>query len=359
MLPLLALSSAVALAPLPAQSRTAGPPKAGLEKLQGKAEHTLPPSQAKRNPYSRVDSRLPKYRRVPGISGSLHSVGSDTLNNLMTYWAEAFKRYYPQVRIQVEGKGSSTAPPALIEGTAQFGPMSRVMMDREVDDFVRKFGYKPTKIGVAVDALALFVNKDNPLDQIDLIMVDSIFSSTRKRGGRALSVWGSLGLRGEWAKHPFSLYGRNSASGTYGYFKTMALKKGDFRNGVKEQPGSASVVRSITEDIFGLGYSGIGYRTAGVKALSLLRGGVAYSPTDARAVLSGRYPLSRVLFIYIHRDPKRDLDPLVSEFLRFVLSREGQTLVEKDGFLPLPWKLVQRFRAVLGFPADRAQSPRK
>lgn len=314
---------------------------------QGGASATSRQGKQKPVPASRtlVDKRFRPYVRVPGISGSLHSIGSDTLNNLMTIWAEAFQKLYPQVRIQIEGKGSSTAPPALIEGTAQFGPMSREMMDRELDAFVRKFGYKPSKVGVAVDALALFVNKDNPLDRLSLRQVDSIFSSTRKRGGAALTAWGDLRLTGDWSKRPISLFGRNSASGSYGYFKTFALKKGDLNNRVKEQPGSASVVRSITEDVFGIGYSGIGYETAGVKALLLCgRDGKYYSAKNAAHVLSGRYPLSRVLYVYVNRHPRRPLDPLVSEFFHFVLSRDGQVLVEKNGFLPLPWDLAQRFR---------------
>ena len=215
-----------------------------------------------------VDPALKSYEKVSGVSGNLNSIGSDTLNNLMTLWAEGFRAIYPNVNIQIEGKGSSTAPPALIEGTAQLGPMSREMKAAEIDAFEKKYGYKPTAIKVAIDSLAVFVHKDNPIKGLSLDQLDSIFSSTNKRGGKPINTWGELGLTGEWANRPISLYGRNSASGTYGFFKEHALKNGDFRSTVKEQPGSSSVVQGMANDLGGIGYSGIGYKTSGVNALA-------------------------------------------------------------------------------------------
>lgn len=284
-----------------------------------------------------VDEGVPRYTKASGVSGNLNSIGSDTLNNLMTLWSEGFRRQYPSVRIQVEGKGSSTAPPALIAGTAQIGPMSRAMKDTELDAFEERFGYGPTQIRAAIDALAVYVHKDNPLERLTLPEVDAIFSSTRRCGlSRGIEIWGGVGLDGDWARKPISLYGRNSASGTYGFFKTVALCKGDYRDSVKEQPGSASVVQGVTEDVLGIGYSGIGYRTSGVKALTLAaREGEPYGSTDPESVYSGRYPLARFLYLYINRAPNRPLDPLVREFVRFVLSREGQETVVKDGYLPI------------------------
>ena len=286
---------------------------------------------------AKVDAGISPYSKASGISGNLSSVGSDTLNNLMTFWAENFQKLYPSVRIQIEGKGSSTAPPALIAGTAQLGPMSREMKAEEIDQFEKKYGYKPLTIRVAVDGLAVYVNKDNPLEQLTLAQVDGIFSKTRKSGGKDIKTWGELGVSGEWSSKPISLYGRNSASGTYGYFKENALFKGDYKDTVKEQPGSASVVQGVTEDKFGIGYSGIGYRTSGVKALRLARkAGDAFYTTDVTDVLSGKYPLARFLYINVNKAPGKPLDPLVRELLRFVLSREGQELVVKDGYIPVP-----------------------
>ena len=285
----------------------------------------------------KVDAGIPSYSKTSGVSGNMSSVGSDTLNNLMTLWAESFRKQYPNIRIQIEGKGSSTAPPSLIQGTAQLGPMSRLMKADEIDGFEKKYGYKPTPIRVAVDALAVYVNKDNPLQQLTLQEVDAIFSKGRACGGKAIATWGQTGLKdGNWASKPISLYGRNSASGTYGFFKEHALCKGDYKDTVKEQPGSASVVQGVTEDKFGVGYSGIGYRTSGVRPLKLAaKKGGQYFGTDAADVYAGKYPLSRYLYIYVNKAPNKPLDPLVREFVKFILSQEGQQIVVKDGFLPL------------------------
>lgn len=290
----------------------------------------------------RVDPALPAYSKVSGVSGNLNSIGSDTLNNLMTLWAEGFRKQYPNVKIQIEGKGSSTAPPALIEGTAQLGPMSRRMKAREMDKFEAKFRYKPTVLPVAVDALAIYVNKDNPIACLSMEEVDAIFSKTRRRGHSAdITTWGKAGLNGTWMNRRVSLYGRNSASGTYGYFKKKVLKNGDFRDQVKEQPGSASVVQGVTEDRNGIGYSGIGYRTSGVRpiALSAKKGEACYEPSFENAS-SGKYPLARFLYVYVNKAPGKPLSPIVSEFIRYIYSREGQTVVVKDGYFPLPAKLT-------------------
>lgn len=291
----------------------------------------------------KVDAAVAKYKKTSGVSGAVSSIGSDTMNNLMTLWAEAFAKFYPGVKVQVEGKGSSTAPPALIAGTAQFGPMSRAMKQEEIDKFEAQFGYKPTAIRTSIDALAVYVNKDNPLASLSMPQVDAIFSKTR-RGGLAqdLGTWGQLNLSGDWANKPISLYGRNSASGTYGYFKEHALYKGDYKDTVKEQPGSASVVQGVTEDRFAIGYSGIGYITSGVKALSLSnKEGEQAHAANMENVLSGKYPLSRFLFVYLNKAPNKPLDPLVKEFCKFILSQEGQQVVVKDGYMPLPASIVQ------------------
>jgi phosphate transport system substrate-binding protein len=297
----------------------------------------------------KVDPAIPAYTKGSGVSGSLNSIGSDTLNNLMTLWAEGFKKIYPNVQIQIEGKGSSTAPPALIAGTAQVGPMSREMKPSEIDGFEKKFGYPPTKIKVAIDALAVFVNKDNPLKQLTLQQADAIFSKTRACGSaKDITTWGDLGLTGAWAAKPISLYGRNSASGTYGFFKEHTLCNGDFKDTVKEQPGSASVVQGIAEDQYGIGYSGIGYKTSGVKALAMAKkDGDPFIDTEPEQVYAGKYPLARFLYVYINRAPNKPLDPLVQQFLLYVLSREGQEVVVKDGYLPLLAKGDEAERANL------------
>jgi phosphate transport system substrate-binding protein len=297
----------------------------------------------------KVDVNLSDYIKVQGVAGNLNSVGSDTLNNMMAFWAEGFRKQYPNVNIQIEGKGSSTAPPALIEGSSQLGPMSRKMKDKEIQKFEDRYGYKPTMIGVALDSLAVFINKDNPLSGLSLQQVDAMFSKNRKGGAAAaVTTWGQLGLTGEWADKPISLYGRNSASGTYGYFKSKALFKGDFKDTVKEQPGSASVVLGVTEDKAGAGYSGIGYRTSGVKAIALGKkdGDPQYQP-NYENVLNGSYPLGRLLYIYVAKEPNKPLPTLVKEFLKYALSKEGQQIVIKDGYLPLTAAVAKKQLALL------------
>ena len=290
----------------------------------------------------KVDPAIAAYQKTSGVSGSLSSIGSDTMNNLMTLWGEAFSRMYPNVKLQVEGKGSSTAPPALISATAQFGPMSRQMKSTEIDEFEKKFGYKPTELRTSFDALAVYVHKDNPLQSLTLAQADAIFSKTRKRGGvKDAATWGDLGLTGDWAARPISIYGRNSASGTYGFFKEHVLKNGDFKDTVKEQPGSASVVQGVTNDRFGIGYSGIGYRTSGVRVVPLTEtDGGPTSEGSYEDVVSKKYPLARFLYLYVNKAPGKPLDPLIKEFLELVYSREGQEVVVKDGYLPLTAAIV-------------------
>lgn len=282
------------------------------------------------------DAALPTYEPVQGVSGNLNSIGSDTLNNLMTFWAEGFQEKYPNVNIQIEGKGSTTAPPALIEGTAQIGPMSRQMKKEEIDAFEGRFGYKPTEIKVAIDALAVFVHKDNPATGLTMKEVDGIFSSTFKSGGKDLTSWGDLGLEGGWAAKKISLYGRNSASGTYGFYKEVALAKGDFKSSVKEQPGSSGVVQGVATDPNGIGYSGMGYLTSGVKPLPLGKDKNSLVTPSYEHCLDKTYPLARFLYVYVNKAPNKPLDTLTLEFLKFALSKEGQTVVVKDGYFPLP-----------------------
>lgn len=296
------------------------------------------------NAQVKVDAKLPDYKRSTGVSGTIKSVGSDTMNNLMTLWAEGFAKFYPNVKVEVEGKGSSTAPPALIAGSATFGPMSRPMKADEIDAFEKKFGYKPVGLSTSIDMLAVYVHKDNPIQSLSLPQVDAIFSSTRKLGHPAsVTKWGEVKLEGDWVNLPISLYGRNSASGTYGYFKEHALGKGDFKDSVKEQPGSSAVVQAVASDKAGIGYSGIGYITADVRAVPLAEKAtskpVAAVPENA---YSGDYPLARPLLMYMNYKPGSKLDPLRREFIKFVFSKQGQEVVVKDGYFPVTATLAAK-----------------
>ncbi len=296
-----------------------------------------------------LDPTLKDYKKVAGVGGTLKSIGSDSLNNLMTLWQEGFGKEYPNAVIEIEGKGSGTAPPALISGTAQFGPMSRPMKSVEIDDFEKKYGYKPASMRVAVDALAVFVHKDNPIKCLSLAQVDAMFSKSRQQGSKQdVKTWGQVGLTGEWASQPVSMYGRNSASGTYGYFKEVAMANGDYKDSVKEQPGSSAVVQAIASDKFAIGYSGVGYKTADVRTvpLSATDGGTCVDATSDNAY-SGDYPITRFLYVYLNKKPGTKLDPLRGEFVKFVLSKQGQMGVVKDGYYPIPAAVIAEDLTVL------------
>jgi len=298
---------------------------------------------------SQVASDLSAYQKVSGVTGNLTSIGSDTLGAMMTQWAEQFQTVYPNVNIQVQALGSSTAAPALAEGTAQFGPMSRPMRAKEVEAFEREYGYKPVALRVAIDAIGLFVHRDNPIQGLNFEQIDSIFSTTLRCGALApIESWQQLGVDQAWAKRRLQLFGRNSVSGTYGYFKQNALCGGDFRRNVNEQPGSASVVQSVASSINSIGYSGIGYKVSGAKLLPIAKQGDAYVEASRDNILSGQYPLSRFVYVYINKHPNRELSPLEAEFVRFIFSRQGQQLVERDGYVSISGELGQQELAKVG-----------
>jgi len=311
----------------------------------------------------KVDPSIPEYKTVPGVSGTLKSAGSDTMINLVTSWTESFKKLYPSVTTEVEGKGSGSAPPALISGAANIGPMSREMKDEEADKFEKQFGYKPTAFKTSIDMLAVYVHKDNPIASLSLEQLDAIFSKTRKSGaGKDIVTWGDLGLTGEWKDKPISLYGRNSTSGTYGYFKEHALAKGDYKDTVKEQAGSSGVVQAVASDKYAIGYSGIGFKTADVRTVPLQKDAKAPAveaiPDNA---YTGKYPLARFLYIYVNQKPGTELDPVRREFLRYVVSRQGQEDVVKEGYFPLPARIAGEVLKQIGgagAQATEAGAPR-
>ena len=299
---------------------------------------------------TRIDPDLAPYQKVRGVTGSLSSTGSDSLANLMSLWAEHFMRYYSGVTFQVKASGSSTAPPALAEGTANIGPMSRLMAANEEQAFVQSHGYPATPVVVGIDALAVYVHKDNPLRGLSLQQLDGIFSSNRNcsgGAGEAIDNWGQLDLPSPWPRRSIQVFGRNSVSGTYGFFQSRALCGGDFSNTVNEQPGSASVVQSVGTTINGIGYSGMGYRTASVRAVPLGENGVFHAASAKNAV-SGVYPLSRYLYVYVNKPPGEALPAIEREFIRFILSRQGQRIVLKNGFISLPAAMVEKQKQVLG-----------
>ncbi|MBF4257258.1 phosphate ABC transporter substrate-binding protein PstS family protein [Vibrio anguillarum] len=292
---------------------------------------------------------LVDYSKTNGVAGSLLSVGSDTLAGMTTLWVEEFKTIYPNINAQVQASGSSTAPPALTEGTAQFGPMSRPMRGREIEAFERAHGYKPMALRVAIDAIGIFVHRDNSIKGLNFTQLDSIFSSTLRCGAtQPINTWAQLGVDEDWAKRGIQLFGRNSVSGTYGYFKQNALCGGDFKKGVNEQPGSASVVQSVASSINTIGYSGVGYQVSGVKLIPIAKQGDQFIAASYENILSGAYPLSRYLYVYVNKHPNQVLPPMQREFIRFIFSKQGQAIVGKDGYVPVSAEFAQQELAKVG-----------
>lgn len=281
------------------------------------------------------DMELSPYKSVGGLSGKLKSVGSDTMMHEMQLWAQGFQALYPDVKIEIEGKGSNTAPPALLSGESQLGPMSRQMKPNEIAGFEAKYGYKPTAVLVAIDALAIYVSRDNPLQCVTMEQVERIFSADPKSGGgKSLRTWGELGLTGEWASKPIAMHSRNALSGTHKYFREHALGGGDFKDTVQMQPGSEAVVEAVSKDKFAIGYSGIGYRTDAVRAVPLSAGKACYE-ANFDNTYSKKYPLARGLYVYVLKNPKAPLDTLSGEFVKYVLSKDGQTQAKKGGYYPI------------------------
>ncbi|WP_413723622.1 PstS family phosphate ABC transporter substrate-binding protein [Sodalis sp. RH16] len=288
-------------------------------------------------------------RAVTVLSGSLTSTGSDTLANLLTGWGMDFNRRFPEVGVQIQASGSATAAAALTAGTTQLGPMSRPMTEPEVDAFRRHYGYPPSAVPVALDAVVILVNEDNPLQSLPLSQLDGIFSITHSCGpSPALKRWGDLGLKGHLAGQTLLRYGRNSASGTYGYFRQRVLCGGDLLTSVNELPGSVSVAQAVAGSVNAIGYAGMGFHASGVKILALTDGqGKTVQPDDA-TLLNGEYPLVRYLYIYVNKAPDRPLEPITAAFFDQILSPGGQLRARQNGYRPLPEAVRLQARRNIG-----------
>lgn len=286
-----------------------------------------------------LDDKLPTYTKSSdAVTGTIKSKGSDTMVNLTNFWVEGFKTVYPGVNAEVEHKGSGDAPKALIEDQATFGAMSRDWEPTELDKFQAAHGYQPQIVPTCIDMLAVYVHKDNPIKGLSLQQVDAIFSKERKGGyQREIKTWGDAGLTDpEWSDKPITLYGRNTTSGTYKYFKDNALFKGTFKDTYQERPGSSGVIGAIVSDKYGIGYSGLGYSSAGVRVVPLsTKEGSAFVPAEPKFAYDESYPLARYLYLSFKLKPGEPIDPLRREFLKFVLSKQGQAMVIKDSYLPL------------------------
>lgn len=278
------------------------------------------------------------WSQAPALNGKLITTGSDTLGALTSIWGEMLMRAYPGVQVQVRAIGSGAAPTALSEGTADIGPMSRPMSASERAVFLERYGYAPTAVPVAEDAIAVFVHRDNPMESISIAKLDAVFSSTRRCGFPApIQVWGGLGLLGDWAARPIVAYGRSAASGTYSVFREQVLCRGDFAPRLNRLVGSSAVVRAVAMDRVGIGYASGGYVNANVKRLRVVDGET-----------SQENRLSRTLLLYVNRAPGAAFKPVIQAFLDTALGPAGQREVARAGYLPLSRGRLQRLREELG-----------
>jgi len=307
---------------------------------------------------------IPAYTPGASLSGHLQSVGADTMETLMRYWIADFEKIYPNIKIDMEAKASGTAGPALTEGRADLGPVAREMLPAEEQQFEKKFGYKPLAIRVAggsyrtpgkTHAITFFVNEKNPIQKLTFAQLDAMYSTTRKRGYRQVSTWGDVGLTGEWAGKPIHLWGLILPNGIGHFLQMRLLEAGEWKSGIEERTtvGSLAALDAITmgvaKDPYAIGYAGFGNIVPGVKTVALARdAGGPFYPGTFQEVVEQRYPLSRVTYIYVNRAPGKPLDPKVREFLRFVLSSQGQGDIVKEAvFLPLPPAMVKEELAKL------------
>jgi len=315
------------------------------------------PPHARPNPetfHATLDPKLPAYKPRGQLSGSLSGVQSDTTPGLVTLWIEGFRKYYPNVEIKASIEGSGAAGPVLTEQTAEFGLIAREMMEKEETPFEQKFGYKPLEVAIAggsyrtvafTDALTFFVNKQNPLEKLSLNQIDAIYSKTRNRGGKEdITKWGQLGLKRDWADKPIHLIGVKEPNGFEHFLRLRILGDGQWKDGITVQDTVFPLASMVASDPYAIGYAGFGYLSDGVKPLALAKtnSGPYYKGTF-KEVAAQKYPLSRVIYIYANRTPGKPLNPVLKEFVRYILSREGQQAVVQDGiFLPLPEAYAQQ-----------------
>lgn len=266
------------------------------------------PSALKGQQRIRVDPELPDYVPSDRIEGRLRAMGSDTMLNVMALWAEAMQRAHPAVNFEIEGKGTSTGPPALVSGLVDLGLNDEPWRDDQIEAFRDKFGYEPTIVPVFVQVLVVIVHKDNPIESLTLPQVEAIFSKEPRRGAEPITTWGQLGFTGVGADLRIRAHGRTSASGTHRFFSQRALGGRLFRETVTEHPGSTATVAAVAADRAAIGYVAAGYLNDQVRAVplsvNLADKPVLYDP-NLGAV--GTYPLARYLYIALNVSRARNL----------------------------------------------------
>jgi len=291
---------------------------------------------------------LPTYIPVVGLKGKIISIGASTATNLVAHLAVDFRRMYPDVTLQVSASALSLGPTALLKDQADLVPMSRPLTPEEVQSFTRKYGYPPTEIKAAIDGLAIYVQKKNPVPGLTLTQLDGIFSQAQRRGGTSIETWGQVGLTGEWAGLQIALYGYGPEDGAHQIFRHQVLHDEPFRLALRVEGGGSSIVQGVAADPGAVGFASIFFDCKGVRGVPLAGAdGRFYAPTKEN-IRSLNYPLVRAHYIYVNKPPRQPFGGAAGEFLRFLLSREGQQIVEAGGNISLDAAMVNEGRRSLG-----------
>lgn len=312
-----------------------------------KAEAALPVAEVGANATPVSSEALPPYESVGGLTGEITSIGDSTTTNLVARIAAEFRRMYPDVMLEVTASPISIGPSALLEGRADLVPMSRPLTPEEVESFTKKYGYPPTEIKVAADALAIYVEKGNPVPGLTLGQLDGIFSQTQRRSGSSIGTWGQAGLTGEWADRRITLYGYGPEDGAHQIFQQQVLDGGAFRLSLRVEGGGSSIVQGVAADPGAIGFASVFFACKRVRVVELAGAdGRLYAPTEEN-VRSRRYPLIRFLYVCVNKPQLQRLGGPAAEFLRFLLSRDGQQIVAAGGNIPLDAATVEQSRRTL------------
>ena len=313
-----------------------------------------------------VDPSLERYSPKSQVSGGFRVQGSDTMHALMRRLVTDFQARQPKIAVDLKSGGSAKAIAEFIEAPQPsrivvkeerakqvlLVSSSRELLDSEIKQFAAARGYEPLAVPIAVDAVALYVHKDNPVTGLTLDQADAIFSTGHLRGYKKdIKAWGDLGLGEGWETALIQAYGRDRRSGTRAFFQEHVLAGGEFKSTLQEEPGAASVILALSRDQLGIGYSGIGLQTSNVRILPVAENeGMPLITPSAATVADKSYPLRRLLYLYLDKDPSSAVSAAVQEFLAFVKSREGQESVVRAGFYPLPMDQVEKIAVALGVP---------
>jgi phosphate transport system substrate-binding protein len=276
------------------------------------------------------------------LKGTLEVGPANGFETLLGLWTDRMKEHYPDLRGGKADEKVST-PKALTAGTSRIGIMSRRWSEGEIEDFRLHWGYLPTEIAVGSDALTIVVHPENPISSLPLDLLDAIFSSTRRRGGREIRTWGDLGLDGAWKSRPVIPYGCGKDSPARARFQERVLQGGAYRDGLKDVAGAGGVLLGVAEDPGGIGYVGGFVRPDSVRVVALrsAAGSPAVEP-QTETIQSLSYPLSWRIWFTVRRIPGLPVDADLAEFLKMVLSRDGQTILAGEGMVPVTGRFARK-----------------